>query len=142
MATVTRFTRRAVMVLSLAAVGAPVSAQCDNPFDPVWATMTQDAGGDSPGCRGCHVGPQPAFGPWFGDTEDDVLNFFLTSSRGRAMVMGGRTSRIAEALGLVDGVSPYMPRDAPLDGRFWVDDPDQGLSELTDLGNWLDTIDF
>jgi hypothetical protein len=58
------------------------------------------------------------------------------------LVSGGRQSTLARALGLVDGVDPYMPRNAPLSGRFWADDPCQGLTELTDLGAWLDTIDF
>lgn len=141
MATVTRFTRPAALVVSIAALCGAAQAQCD-PFDPVWATMTQNEGGDSPGCRGCHIGPGPAFGPYFGNTEADVLDYFLNDPRGRSMVSGGRQSTLAQALGLVDGVNPYMPRDAPLDGRFWVDDPDRGLTELTDLGTWLDTIDF
>jgi len=141
MATVIGFTRPAGVILSLAALGGTAHAQC-NLFDPIWATMTQQEGGDSPGCRGCHIAAQPEFGPWFGDTEEDVLNYFLNTAQGRHYVSGGRQSILARALGLVDGVYPYMPRGAPIDGRFWVDDPDQGLTELTDLGNWLDTIDF
>ncbi|HKD38975.1 MAG TPA: hypothetical protein VKB87_01700, partial [Myxococcaceae bacterium] len=58
------------------------------------------------------------------------------------LVSGGRQSLLAGALGLIDGMNPFMPRDAPLDGRFWVDNPNLGRTELTDLGNWLDTIDF
>jgi hypothetical protein len=141
MATAIGFTRPAGVILSFATLAGTAQAQC-NLFDPVYATMTQERGGDSPGCRGCHIAPQPEFGPWFGDTEEDVLNYFLNTTQGRQLVSGARQSRLARALGLVDGIAPYMPRDAPLDGRFWVDDPDQGLTELTDLGNWLDTIDF
>ena len=141
MATAIGFTRPAALILSLAALAGTARGQCAL-FDPVWATMTQDEGGVSPGCRGCHIAPQPEFGPWFGDTEEDALNYFLNTTEGRFLVRGGRQSRLARALGLVDGVDPYMPRDAPFDGRFWVDDPDQSLTELTDLGNWLDTIDF
>jgi len=113
----------------------------NDPFDPVFATMTQPEGGDSPGCRGCHIGPAPSFGRWFGDTQDDVLNYFLNGA-GMILVSGGRQSLLAGALGLIDGMDPFMPRDAPLDGRFWEDNPCLGLTELTDLGNWLDTIDF
>ncbi len=142
MATVIRFTRPAVLFLSLAGLAGTARAQLCPLFDPVYATMTQDRGGDSPGCRGCHIAAQHELGTWFGDTEEDVLSFFLNDTHGRALVSRGRQSLLARALGLVDGVDPYMPRDAPFDGRFWVDDPDQGLTELTDLGNWLDTIDF
>jgi hypothetical protein len=151
MATVKRFMRLAAFVFTLSAfsgsaiaqevaLAQPVLAQAfaqNDPFDPVFATMTQPAGGDSPGCRGCHIGPAPAFGPWFGDTQDDVLNYFMNGD-GMILVSQGRLSVLAGALGLIDGFPPYMPRD----GRFWVDDPCQGLTELTDLGNWLDTIDF
>ncbi len=134
------FARHAAVILFAAVICRAAEAQCD-PFDAVWVTMTQEAGGDSPGCRGCHVGPMPCFGRCFGDTQADVLDYFLNGA-GTALVSGGRQSRLAAALGLVDGVDPYMPRDAPLDGRFWADDPDLGLTELTDLGNWLDLIDF
>ena len=122
----------------------PVQQQAlvNDSFDPVFATMTQpEEGGDSPGCRGCHIGPAPSFGRWFGDTQDDVLNYFLNGD-GMILVSGGRQSLLAGALGLIDGMNPFMPRDAPLDGRFWEDNPNLGRTELTDLGNWLDTIDF
>jgi hypothetical protein len=42
-------------------------------FDPVFAIMNKDASGYSPGCRGCHIGPGPGIGPWFGDNKNDVL---------------------------------------------------------------------
>lgn len=135
-----RLTQLAAAIFFLTLLGGAAHAQCD-PFAPVWATMTQEQGGDRPGCRGCHVGPAPVYGRWFGDTEEAVFDYF-TSGAGMTLVSGGRQSTLARALGLVDGVNPYMPRFAPFDGRFWVDDPDQGLTELTDLGNWLDTIDF
>lgn len=136
----TRFAQLAALILALGGVADGAHAQC-GPFAPVWATMNQEQGGDRPGCRGCHIGPGPAYGRWFGDTEEEVLAYF-TSGPGMILVSGGRQSTLAAALGLIDGISPYMPRFAPIDGRFWVDDPDQGLTELTDLGNWLDTIDF
>lgn len=135
-----RLTQLATTILSLFVLAGAAQAQCD-PFAPVWATMTQEMGGDRPGCRGCHVGPEQVFGRWFGDTEEAVLDY-LTSGAGRTLVSGGRQSTLARALGLVEGQNPYMPRFAPRDGRFWLNDPDQGLTELTDLGNWLDTIDF
>jgi len=138
MATVTRFSRLDVLVIPFLVLSGAAHAQNDL-FDPVWATMTQDAGGGSPGCRGCHVAPQPGFGRWFGDTRDDVLSYFLDGP-GAVLVAGCRDSRLAAALGLVDGVPPIMPRDAPIDGRFWMDCPVAGLTELTDLGNWLDSL--
>jgi hypothetical protein len=140
MATLKRFAHLAAFAFSLLAFVGAAQAQCD-PFDPVWATMTQQQGGDSPGCRGCHIAPSPGFGRWFGDTQEDVLNYFLNGP-GMVLVSGGHQSRLAEVLGLVEGVDPIMPRGAPLDGRFWLDDPDQGLTELSDLGNWLDSIGF
>ena len=140
MTTLRRFTHLAATILSLTTLAGPAHAQCD-PFAPVWATMTQEQGGDRPGCRGCHVGPAPVYGRWFGDTEEAVLNYFMAGG-GMTLVSGGRQSTLAGALGLIDGQPPYMPRFAPFDGRYWVDDPDQGLTELTDLRNWLDTIDF
>ncbi len=133
-----RFTRLAAFVVPLVAFSSAARAQNDL-FDPVWATMTQQWGGDSPGCRGCHIAPRPTWGPWFGDTEDDVLRYFLEGD-GTQLVAGCRESILAEALGLIEGHPPYMPLFAPEDGRFWVDCPDGGLTELTDLGNWLDSI--
>jgi hypothetical protein len=155
MATVKRFMRLASFVFPLLALGTIARAQNlalappvpvqqflqNDPFDPVFATMTQQEGGDSPGCRGCHIGPAPGFGRWFGDTQDDVLDYFL-NGEGMVLVSGGRESLLAGALGLIEGMQPFMPRDAPGDGRFWTDNPCLGLTELTDLGNWLDTIDF
>jgi hypothetical protein len=136
MTTVISFTRLAAFVFSLVAFFSAAQAQND-PFDPVWNTMTQPAGGDSPGCRGCHIAPQPGFGRWFGDTRDEVLSYFVDGP-GMFLVAGCRNGRLATALGLVEGQPPFMPRDAPIDGRFWMDCPDAGLTELTDLGNWLD----
>lgn len=134
-------TSKRFMVASLWVVLALISTRSARAdvFDPVYATMTQPQGGDSPGCRGCHVGPAPSFGRWFGDTEADLLDYF-TNGPGVTLVTGGRASRLAEVLGLVDGVNPIMPRSAPIDGRFWVDDPSLGLTELTDLGIWLDSL--
>lgn len=138
MATVVRFSRFATLVIPFLVLSGAARAQNDL-FDPVWATMTQEAGADSPGCRGCHVAPQPGFGRWFGDTRDDVLSYFLDGP-GAVLVAGCRDSRLAAALGLVDGVPPIMPRDAPIEGRFWMDCPVAGLTEVTDLGNWLDSL--
>jgi hypothetical protein len=109
-------------------------------FDPVWATMTQDTGPDSPGCRGCHIAVEgKGYGQWFGNTQDEVRDYFLNGP-GMDLVSGGRNSRLAEALGLIDGMEPFMPFGAPFNARFWADDPDLGLTELTDLGNWLDSL--
>ena len=140
MARQSSWARLAPLVLAITGFAGAARAQNDL-FDPVWATMTQPEGGDSPGCRGCHIGPAPSFGRWFGDTREDVLNYFINGD-GMILVAGGRQGTLAEALGLVAGTNPFMPRDAPLDGRFWVDDASLGLTELTDLGNWLDSIGF
>ncbi len=135
-----RFSRLASFVVSLLALCGTAHAQNDL-FDPVYATMTQQSGGDSPGCRGCHIGPRPEFGQWFGDTQERVLSFFLEGP-GMGLISGCRDSILAGALGLVDGLPPFMPRDAPLDGRFWVDCPESGVTELTDLATWLDSVCF
>jgi len=140
MATVMRFSRLTSFVVSLLALCGTAHAQNDL-FEPVYATMTQESGGDSPGCRGCHIAPRPEFGPWFGDTQEEVRSFFLEGP-GMRLISGCRDSILAAALGLVDGQPPFMPRDAPLDGRFWIDCPESGLMELTDLGNWLDSVCF
>jgi len=120
-------------------IGVASHSQAQDLFDPVWATMTQEHGAGSPGCRGCHIAEAPTFGEWFGDTQDDVRDFFL-NGEGMYLVVGGRNSRLAEALGLIDGLEPFMPFGAPFNARFWADDPDLGLTELTDLGNWLDSL--
>lgn len=101
--------------------------------------MTQEQGGDSPGCRSCHIGPSPGFGRWFGDTREEVLSYFVEGA-GTSLTAGCRDGRLARALGLVDGQPPIMPRFAPEDGRFWMDSPEAGLTELRDLGNWLDSL--
>src|SRR5712692_668082 len=76
MTTLRRFTHLAATILSLTTLAGAAHAQCE-PFGPVWATMTQEQGGDRPGCRGCHVGPAPVYVRWFGDTEEAVLNYFM-----------------------------------------------------------------
>ena len=120
-------------------IGVASHSQAQDLFDPVWATMTQQHADDSPGCRGCHIGERPTYGVWFGDSQDDVRDFFL-NGEGMYLVVGGRNSRLAEALGLRDGYEPFMPFGAPFTARFWEDCPDLGLTELTDLGNWLDSL--
>ena len=103
--------------------GATAFAQ-ENPFDAVFAIMTQDRGRDSPGCRGCHIGEQPAFGPYFGNTQDEVENGIITYDGGR-LIDGGRDSILANYLR--EGVMP-------LDGTQWTD------CQLELLFLWLDAI--
>ncbi len=104
-------------------VGVTAFAQ-ENPFDAVFAIMTQDRAPDSPGCRGCHIGEQPAFGPYFGNTQDEVENGIITYDNGR-LIDGGRDSILASYLR--EGVMP--PR-----GAQWTD------CQLELLYLWLDAI--
>src|SRR3989442_884586 len=85
--TTKHFAQLTALIFSLGGLANTAHAQCD-PFGPVWATMTQEQGGDRPGCRGCHIGPNPSSGRWFGDTEEDVLAYF-TSGAGMILVSGG-----------------------------------------------------
>lgn len=113
-------TRVAIALFS--AVGATTYAQ-EDPFDAVYALMTQDRGPDSPGCRGCHIGPEPAIGPYFGNTQDEVLNTFTVDRPD--LIDGGRGSILAGFLR--DGLMP-------LGGSLWTN------CELELLYAWLDTV--
>lgn len=112
----------------------PVQArtECGDPFDPVWDIMTQDRGSDSMGCRGCHIGPQPGFGPWFGDTKEDVRATFETGINpdgddlGVIPVDGGRDGQLGQFL---------HNNIMPLFGTYWGDD------ELALLDAWLITYE-
>src|ERR1700687_1650098 len=134
MGTATRKTS-VIWLFLFSSTGVSFESRAQDLFDPVWATMTQDHDIDSPGCRGCHIAEVPTYGDWFGNTQEDVRDFFLNGP-GMDLVAGGRNSRLAEALGLIDGLDPFMPFGAPFEARFWADDPNLGLTELTDLGNW------
>jgi hypothetical protein len=106
-------------------LGADATAPSpENPFDAAFAVMTQDRGADSPGCRGCHIGERPAFGPYFGNTQDEVENGIITYDGGR-LVQGGRDSVLASYLR--DGVMPLF-------GAQWTD------CQLEALYVWLDSI--
>lgn len=105
-------------------IAAPAFAQ-ENPFDAVFALMTQDRGLNSPGCRGCHIGEEPAFGPYFGNTQDEVENYFVTFEDGR-LIAGGRDSVIARFLRMA-----IMP---PPPGAQWTD------CQLELLYLWLDEV--
>lgn len=87
-------------------------------FDPVWAIMTQPAGPDSTGCRGCHVGPAPALGPYWGDDEETVRS----ALDALGLTTGGRMGQLAECLELFE---------MPMNGILW------GTAELTPLYAWL-----
>jgi hypothetical protein len=113
-------TRVAIALLS--AMGATAYAQ-ENPFDAVFALMTQDRGPDSPGCRGCHIGPGPAIGTYFGNTQDEVEMTFTVDRPD--LIEGGRGSTLASFLR--DGLMP-------LSGSLWTD------CELELLYAWLDQV--
>jgi len=93
-------------------------------FDAVFAVMTQDRGIDSPGCRGCHIGEQPAFGLYFGNAQDEVEDFIITFDNGR-LIDGGRDSVLATYLR--EGVMPFG-------GAQWTD------CQLEALYTWLDSL--
>jgi hypothetical protein len=98
----------------------------DNPFDAVFAIMTQDQGLDSPGCRGCHIveDPSMAIGPFFGNTQDEVECGLINLEDGQ-VIAGGRDSLLAYYLR--EGIMPYA-------GAQWADD------QLELLYTWLDAV--
>ncbi len=111
-----------VLSIFFLAAARPAQAQ-SNPFDDVFAIMTQDHELDSPGCRGCHVGPDEAPpAPWWGDTQEDVL----ASIEASGLVIGGRMSFLAYRL---------QQGEMPLFGRPWTPD------ELNILDTWLVTYE-
>lgn len=107
------------------AMGTTAYSQ-ENPFDPVFAIMTQDRGPDSQGCRGCHIveDPSMAIGDYFGNTQDEVEDTLITYEDG-ILIQGGRDSILATFLreGLM-----------PLGGTPWCD------AQLELLYAWLDTV--
>ena len=112
-------------ISALLAVGTTARAQ-ENPFDAVFAIMTQQRGRDSQGCRGCHIveDPSMAIGPYFGNTQDEVENTLITYGDG-ILIEGGRDSELA--IFLREG---FMP----LGGTQWCD------AELELLYAWLDSL--
>ncbi len=110
-------------IATLLGASATTSAQ-ENPFDAVFAIMTQPSAPASPGCRGCHIGEAPFIDPYFGNTQDEVENTLITFGDGE-LILGGRDSLLA---GLIrDGVMPYG-------GTPWTDD------QLQALYVWLDSV--
>jgi hypothetical protein len=111
-------------------------------FDDVWQIMTQEAGADSPGCRGCHIVAQPPRGLIWGDTEDEVLQSLQTPDKvsGIAVVDGGnRGSKMSFRVEC--GSMPFF-------GRRWhegPDDPDHPDEyfqfQLEKLRAWLAQFD-
>jgi len=102
-----------------------------NPFDPVFAIMTQDkedpiTGERTQGCRGCHIGPGPVGEiTYFGDTQDEVEDQLINFKEGELIIGGWESSIIALYLR-----SGYMP----FEGVPWC--PDQ----LELLHAWLDLV--
>ena len=115
-----------LVVAILLTASAAARAQNENPFDAVFAIMTQPRGPDSTGCRGCHLTEDPAdaIGPYFGNTQCEVEYTLITFGDGE-LIIGGRQSVLAEFLreGLM-----------PLGGTPWSDD------QLEALYLWLDTV--
>ncbi len=93
----------------LMATARAARAQVPPQFDDVWAIMNVDRGPDSMGCRGCHIGPAPALGPYWGDTEAAVLSSIEASG----IVLGGRMSFFASRL---------ERGEMPLFGQPWCSD--------------------
>ncbi len=114
-----------VAISAILAVGTTARSQ-ENPFNPVFAIMTQDRGPDSQGCRGCQIveDPSMAIGIYFGNTQDEVEDFFLTYGDG-ILIEGGRESVLAILL---------REGDMPLGGTRWCD------AALELLYVWLDTV--
>jgi hypothetical protein len=89
-----------------------------NPFDAVFAIFNQPRGPDSPGCNGCHIREDEGPAPWWGATEDEVLD----SLQRAGLVVGGRQSILAGRL---------HRGEMPMGGRLWSDE------ELAVLDNWI-----
>ncbi len=102
-----------------------------NPFDPVFAILTQDkedpiTGERTQGCRGCHLGPgQVCDIPYFGDTQDQVEDHLINHEDGELIKGGWESSIIATFLR-----TAYMP----LEGVPWCP------IQLEELHAWLDVV--
>jgi len=120
----------AVAVFFLVGMTPVASAQV-NPFDAVFAIMTQPTtdpctGEPTTGCRGCHIADAPIEGyPYFGDTQDNVESFLRFFNDGE-IVRGGWDGSIIASF-LRAGVMP-------LGGVPWSDD------DLAALHTWLDSL--
>ena len=116
-----------LVVAILLTASTAATAQNNNPFDAVFAIMTQPRGPDSAGCRGCHIteNPDEAIGfPYFGNTQCEVEYTLITFGDGE-LIIGGRQSVLAQLLH--DGLMPQG-------GTPWSDD------QLEALYLWLDTV--
>jgi hypothetical protein len=113
-----------VNLFGLTPVATPIRPL--NPFDPVFAIMNRRPA--QMGCVGCHIGPSPGLGPWFGPDKDTVLATLETGvtpdgeELSQIPVQGGRAGRLADFLR--EGVMP-------LGGQPWNDD------QLAILDRWL-----
>ncbi len=124
-------------VLTIAITGGTAHSQS---FSPVWEIMTQDPqdlGAESPGCRGCHIGPRS---PW-GDTEEEVLASLQEPDpfTGYSRVDGGNNGSTLSFL-LECGYMPFF-------GSRWHEGPDSAHPEeffqfqLEKLREWLAQFD-
>lgn len=117
-------------------VGPPVETVFSGPadlFEPVWEIMNQQHGRMSNGCVGCHIQPDDTgFGPWFGDTKEDVLATLETGIAPDGTMLNlvpvdmGRNGELANYL--VNGIMP-------IGGQHWADD------QIAILFDWLITYE-
>lgn len=121
-------------ILAIAITGGIAHAQS---FSPVWEIMTQPRGAQSPGCRGCHIGPTQ---PW-GDTEEQVLQSLQDPNpfTGYSLVDGGNNGSSLSFM-LECGFMPFL-------GLSWHEGPDNVYPDeffqfqLEKLREWLAQFD-
>jgi hypothetical protein len=108
--------------VALLGTSAPAPARANELFTPVYEIMTQDQGPESPGCRGCHIGPNAWARP-FGDAEEAVLAFFESDFD---YLLGGGCEGSYLAYRLINC-------EMPMGGRCWDE------AELAALCAWIDS---
>jgi hypothetical protein len=96
-------------------------------FEPVFEIMTLPRGPDSPGCRGCHIGPD-AFLPWGDSTVDTAQETLDQLEQERPDLLdGGRYGTLGYFLH--SGIMPLNP------GTPWCE------VQLGLLDDWLITYE-
>jgi hypothetical protein len=123
-------------VLAIAITGGTAHSQS---FSEVWEIMTRPRGTESPGCRGCHIGPLK-INPW-GDTEEEVLASLQAPDpfTGISLVDGGNNGSSLSFM-LECGYMPFF-------GLPWHEGPDNFYPDeffqfqLEKLREWLAQFD-